>query len=228
MRISEITNINEIYRPNTQQEADEILRDAGYERIGGGAFGAVYKKNENQVLKTFTSIDVGFLSFIKLAKESNNNPHFPLFYGNPIKVTKDYYAIKIENLSEYRGNSIPIRQYIKYLITGTKIGYNSDFEEIEEIKYDNPRFDEACNMLANLIKSNPKFRLDLHEYNIMKRGRTLVFSDPIAISTDTDILRKLPDIQKWDTRTKQKPEKPFVMTPSWEKIFKELENDGVN
>lgn len=228
MKISEI--LNEITRPATQKDADQILRDAGYTRIGSGAYGAVYQKYNNTVVKTFSSFDVGYLEFIKMAKSSNNNPHFPKFYGNPIKISKGYYAIKQENLQEYKGNPLPIKFYIDYLIGGTRIGYPEDFEEVEEIMMDYPRFKEACDMIAETVKSNSKIRLDIHKYNIMKRGKTLVFIDPISTPAMSDEDRtKLPNIDRWDTRVKQKPEteKPFKMTPEWEKIFADLEKAGI-
>lgn len=225
MKISEL--LNEISRPDTQKDADQILRDAGYERIGSGAYGAVYKKNDKTVIKTFTTFDVGYLSFIKMVKASNDNPHFPRFYGNPIKITDTYYAIKQENLQEYRGNYIPIRRYIDYLTSDMKLGYKSDFEEIEEIKHDYPRFDEACKMIAELVKNNPNVNLDIHQYNIMKRGKTLVFIDPISTPIKTEYERsQLPRSERWDTSVKPKPEKPFKMTPEWEKVFSDLEKLG--
>lgn len=223
MKISEI--LTEITRPSTQQQADQILRDAGYSRIGSGAYGAVYQKDEKTVIKTFSSFDVGYLSFIKMVKSSNNNPHFPQFYGNPIKISNDYYAIKQENLQRYKGNARPITLYIDYLIHGIKLGYEGDFEEIEEIMDDYPRFDEACKMIAETVKSNSKIALDIHRNNIMKRGKTLVFIDPISTPAITDEDRnKLPKIDRWDVRVK---EKPFVMTPEWEKIFAELDRAGI-
>jgi hypothetical protein len=228
MKISEL--LNEITRPKTQMDADQVLRDAGYTRIANGAFGAVYQKNNKTVIKTFTAFDSAYLSFIKMVKSSNNNPHFPKFYGNPIKITDLYYAIKQENLQEYRGNYVPIRRYIEYLISRTKIGYNSDFEEVEEIIHDYPRFDEACKMIAELVKSNSNINLDIHQFNIMKRGRTLVFIDPISTPIyNDDERRQLPKVDRWDTRVKQKPqkEKPFVMTPEFEEIFAELEKEGM-
>jgi hypothetical protein len=223
MKISEL--LNEITRPSTQKDADQILRNAGYARIGYGSFGAVYQKNDKTVVKTFTSFDTGYISFIKMVKTSNNNPHFPLFYGNPIKITKDYYAIKQENLKKYNGNSYPIRLYIDYLIHGKRLGYDSDFEEVEEIMEYNPRFAEACQMIADLVKSNPNFKNDISDSNIMKRGKTLVFIDPIATPPHTtDQFKFLPDVDRWDTTVK---EKPFKMTPEWEKIFSEFEKAGL-
>lgn len=187
--------IMEIQRPDSQQLSDEILQKAGYRRLAYGEYGAVYEKpNSNKVIKTFTALDVGYLEFIKLAKSSNKNPHFPFFFGNPIKITPDYYAVKQENLDTYRGNSRPIRQYIEYLISGIKIGYPSDFEEIEEIMEYNPRFKEACEMIAELVKSTASVQLDIHKNNIMKRGKTLVFVDPVSTPT---MAKNLPNIKNW-------------------------------
>jgi hypothetical protein len=196
--------LNEITRPDTQKNADEILRNAGYKRLAFGAFGAVYEKG-NRVIKTFSSIDTAYLKFVKMVKQSNYNPHFPMFYGNTIKINNDYYAVKQENLKEYRGDPTAIRYYIQYLISGMKIGYPSHYEEIEEIEYDYPRFKEACQMIADLIKSNPEMKLDVKKDNIMTRNRTIVFVDPVAhMQYSDDELENLPNIGSWDDSVKQK------------------------
>lgn len=223
MKISEI--LNEVTRPPTQEIADEILRNAGYKRIGFGAYGAVYQKNDRMVIKTFSSFDIGYLAFVKMARESKNNPHFPFFFGKPIKISDRYYAIKQENLEPYNGNPTAISLYIQSLIDGIKLGYDNDFEDIEDIIAEYPRFEEACKSIADVVKSNPRFSLDIHKGNIMKRGRTLVFVDPISTPTSNDEEKKLlPRAYRWDTKVK---EKPFKMTPEWNDIFAELEKGGI-
>lgn len=145
--------ITEITRPQMMQDADTRLRKAGYTRIGNGLYGAVYQKDKNTVVKTFTSKDHGYLAFIKMAKNSNNNPHFPRFFGNPIKVSPDYYAIKQENLREVPyelSNVYGFRWYIRTKVNGGDVSeIGSDLKEHFETF---PRLQEACDMIANLIK----------------------------------------------------------------------------
>lgn len=197
--------LNEVTRPKTQKDADEILQNAGYSRIGHGSFGAVYQKEgSDKVIKTFNSIDTSYLKFIKMVKNSDYNPHFPLFYGNPMKINDDYFAIKQESLTIYNGDPTAINFYIKYLMS-EDISYEPPYyEEIEEIEYEYPRFKEACQMIAGLAKNNPDIKLDMQKNNIMKRGRTIVFVDPIANAKNSDDqIKSLPNIGTWP---KKEPE----------------------
>lgn len=94
MRLVEFT------RPKSISHAMEILQGAGYKPLGMGSFGAVYQKpGASYVLKLFDSADVGYQQYIALAQK-NPNPHFPKFFGKMIKVTEDYYAVRMERLEQ--------------------------------------------------------------------------------------------------------------------------------
>lgn len=200
------TVLKEITRPPMMKDADQKLRDAGYERIGTGMYGAVYQKNEDQVVKTFTSMDHGYLAFIKMAKSSNNNPHFPKFYGNPIKITNDYYAIKQENLVQARRDYSVLRWYIRMTAIGEKpTELGSDLSELFEI---HPKLQEACDMIATTIATNRVlYQEDVHGGNIMMRGGVPVFVDPISTTLANSDLKRLPRSSQWDTRVREKPVK---------------------
>lgn len=219
--------LNEVTRPKTQKDADEILQNAGYNRIGHGSFGAVYEKG-NKVIKTFNSIDKSYLKFIKMVKNSNYNPHFPMFYGNPMKINDNYYAIKQENLEPYNGDPTAINFYIKYLMS-EDISYEPPYyEEIEDIEYEYPRFKEACKMIADLAKNNPDIKLDMQKNNIMKRGRTIVFVDPVANAKNSDYtIKSLPNIGTWPKKEKQTDNKDKKI--NWSKIDSEILSQlGIN
>lgn len=217
--------ITEITRPQMMQDADARLRKAGYKRIGNGLYGAVYQKDKNTVVKTFTSKDMGYLAFINMAKNSNNNPHFPRFYGNPIKVSPDYYAIKQENLRDVPyelSNVYSIRWYIRTKANGGDVSnIGSELKEHFEIF---PRLQEACDMIANLIKQNPAlYGEDSHIGNIMVRGGTYVFVDPISTILSNDDAKEMPRISSWDTTVEEKPKDTKYKT-EWDEIFKQLGN----
>lgn len=227
---AESSQLDEITRPETQKDADEILRNAGYKRVAHGAFGAVYEKGD-KVIKTFSSIDTSYLKFIKMVKNSNNNPHFPMFFGDPIKITDGYYAVKQENLKPYRGDATAINYYIRYLMDmlDGEDNYTPNFyEEVEEIMQDYPRFKEACQMIAKMIHNDDNMMNDVYDRNLMVRGSTIVFVDPVAnLRYDKEERSKLPDIHNWDIRTKEKPqpEKEVKWNPEWDKILGQLNED---
>jgi hypothetical protein len=218
--------INEITRPDTQKDADEILRNAGYRRLAYGSFGAVYEKGD-KVVKTFSQIDTSYLKFIDMVKKSEYNPHFPMFYGNPLKITDDYFAIKQENLETYRGDPTAILYYIDHLIR-ERDGESRFYEEIEEIAYEYPRFIEACKMIADLVKKSPNMKMDIKSDNIMRRDNTIVFVDPVANrSYSEEERKKLPDIFLWDKKTKEepKPQEEPKYDPKFDSILRKLEED---
>lgn len=203
------SQLDEISRPESQEKADEILRNAGYDRIGTGSFGAVYEKGD-KVIKTFSTIDTAYLKFVRMAKQVNN-PHFPKFYGNPIRITNDYLAVKQENLQKYRGDPTAIKYYIQYLIKDLT-SLPDYYEEIEEIEYEYPQFKDACKHIADLIKSNSDVRLDLHAANIMVRGSTIVFVDPVSNDSYSEKdIQSLPKFHTWKQNIpKQTKEKPLT------------------
>lgn len=220
--------LNEVSRPQTQEDADKILQDAGYNRIGFGAFGAVYEKEgSNKVIKTFSSIDTSYIKFIKMVKKSNYNPHFPVFYGNPLKITDTYYGIKQEKLKPYNGNPSAISKYVHYLATNYKSKDPDWMEEIEDIIYEYPRFKEACKMLADLMKNNSNIRNDIVKHNIMKRGNTIVFVDPVANAHySKDELNSLPNIGTWSKSKKEKSKNNKKWSKEDQEILDQLYSGG--
>lgn len=192
--------ITEISRPETQREADTILRKAGYKRIGYGSFGAVYEKGD-KVLKTFVSHDTAYLEFAKMAMSNQNNPHFPKIYGKPLRITDEYYGIKIEKLQKIKNK--PNYTYIREFIINLKY---EDEEALTGrdfypyIKSLGKDFIEACKLIASILKKHSDFDIDIYGVsdNMMAREKTLVFSDPIY---NTDLLsKKLPMIGFWESK----------------------------
>jgi hypothetical protein len=197
--------ITEITRPSSQKEADRILRHAGYHRLGYGSFGAVYQKTPNQVVKLFTSDDVAYLAFIKMAKQSGN-PHFPRFFGNPLRITDSYYAVKQEMLEE---NDFMTVGFISSYITALADEYEPNRElkqKIEAFDEEYPRFKEACELIARMVKQDQNIVIDIHNANVMFRGVTLVFTDPVATKSALTIekIKQLPDIQNWSQSVRDK------------------------
>ncbi len=157
MKISEIT------LPQTRWDAHGILVKAGYKRLGSGAFAAVYEKpGRAYVIKLFGKEDDAYRAFIDLARK-HPNKHFPKFFGKLIRFP-DFYGIRMEKLAPYTGNSRYIRDYILF-----------GEDDTEEIMY-HPELAEACDLITTLLG---KYNLDIKNDNIMQRGNTLVFIDPV-------------------------------------------------
>ena len=188
MRISELLTeseiLDEISRPK-RSEAHNILMNAGYEMLGYGIFANVYAKpGENGVLKLFDSEDEAYQKFVYMAM-SNPNPHFPKFKGKMMKITDEYYAIRMEKLTplpdtpDTASYAKKISAYVK-LIQNKSGRIRSDADElisdIDEIEKEQPGIKYACNMIGNRFKEEI---IDIHNDNIMLRGNILVITDPV-------------------------------------------------
>ena len=185
MLISELINesvqLDEITRPNDLDNARNVLHNAGYLTLGSGSFAEVfYKPNSNSdyVLKLFKSMDTGYMAFIKLA-QATKNIHFPIFRGKMMKITKHYYAIRIERLSEMPFNDESTK--ISDLILGY-VEFPKDptfIERMRKLEKTQPGIIEACDILR-MTMDRLDIQNDLHAGNMMMRGKTIVITDPFG------------------------------------------------
>lgn len=175
----------ELSRPTSRIDAEKILTDHGYERVGGGTFAVVYgKPGSKTVLKLVHKKDVAYLAFVKLALENQNNPHFPRFSSSLIRLNDDYKAVRMERLTPGKGAEDNYRGFIAYgldLYFARKGNWNSMVDHAKESIRNaferNPDLQEACDLM---IKSLSQYVNDLHPGNVMFRGGTLVITDPVA------------------------------------------------
>jgi len=196
MHISEILTeslmLQELSIPPTMGKAIRILQDAGYEHMGAGNFAEVYRKpGDNHVIKLFGFSDLAYPKFVQLA-QSTSNPHFPKFKGKLMKVTKDYYAVRMEKLNPITEGAIPysgikmssaslayaINDYVR-LKKGLGNNYIPDDKVktiMEELELSQPGITEACDFIAGMTDVYP----DIHKNNLMLRGKTLVITDPVV------------------------------------------------
>lgn len=175
--------INELARPETRDGAHHVLIDAGYRALGDGAFGVVYQKpGTSYVLKVFSATDRAYLAFVKLVMD-NPNPHFPKFIGKIVKVTNDYYAIRMEPLQKWQSYNETFTRLIRgYIETGAFPNPEIIPAAVKGQEYldQHPEFKVACDLIRGIARANPNFKVDLHGENVMQRGDTLVIIDPLA------------------------------------------------
>jgi hypothetical protein len=120
--------------------------------LGYGSFGAVYDKGD-KIIKIFTSKDSAYLAFVSMVLKHKDNPHFPKMYGKPIKISDEYYGIKMEKLEVGEVNP----EYISEYINNIKHGISDDDinpKIIKFIKSQGEKFEEACSLIAEILKSN--------------------------------------------------------------------------
>ncbi len=179
--------IDELTRPPTRQSAGLMLRKAGYQPLGKGAFATVWFKPDNPfALKLFTPRDRGYLAFLQLVN-SFPNKHFPVIRGKPIQVTDDYVAVRIEKLPPPPPSMWKlIRQCGNYL--GALKLYNDGYDVDDSRKTINefrrmaqPELAQAIDLLyQHVTKGNKNMMNDIDIRNCRMRGNDLVFIDPIG------------------------------------------------
>jgi hypothetical protein len=200
--ITEQQIVQEISRPHWAKVV-QFLTSRGYDKLGSGLYAHVMGKGASpHVLKLFSSTDQGYLSYVAMAM-TYPNKHFPKFKGKLMKITNDYYAVRMEMLypidnqtlaKEYGFNEIyDFLEVLKELI---RAGQNQDYplSEFPEHFYKTAYYDyeegqierfmtihkelaEACFRIGLYAKGH----VDLHWGNIMEReDGTLVITDPLA------------------------------------------------
>jgi hypothetical protein len=179
MRLSEFT------KPSTKKNAEAILLNAGYKRLGSGCFADVYhKEGASYVLKLFVPADKAYLDYIKLV-QANPNEHFPKFVGKLIRVTPDYYAIRTELLEPFiydKETEKKIDMIGGYLyfskIPPTRPEKIETFKIIQKWMNKNSSLKDACDLIAKRLLK--KYHEDVSANNIMLRGNTIVLTDPVC------------------------------------------------
>lgn len=220
---SDSKRLDEISRPATRKEVDVVLRKAGYKRLGRGAYGAVYQKTgKDFVLKIFSSKDSAFLDFISFSKRHQDNPHFPKFIGKVVKITPNYYAVRMEILTPYKGNSRAISNYFNYrdytsddpssIIAMTR---DDAIEELEAY----PHLRAACDLIIDEFENKHGF--DIKNDNLMMRGSTVVFSDPISIFNGTN-----DDVSLWPDEYQDQSNEKGKWSADLDDLYNDLKDAG--
>lgn len=198
MRINELINesevLDEITRPNSMSDAEQVLTKAGYKKIGDGWYADVYAKSDaDHILKLFSVTDTAYPKFVNMTIQ-NPNIHFPKFKGKMMKVNEHYYAIRMEKLTWIgklmldRGSSDIVGEIEDYIYgyaahgkswPETDVRGKEVTEEMAQLEKTQPGMAKACDLIADLIKGGDP-GLDLHPGNLMMRGDIIVFTDPVA------------------------------------------------
>ena len=191
MRINELINesqvLDEITRPDTMGNAQSILLKAGYKQIGAGWYADVYAKPDaDHILKLFSVTDTAYPKFVNMTIQ-NPNIHFPKFKGKMMKVNEHYYAVRMEKLTSF-GKTMDIVGEIEDYIAGyanygkswpeTDVRGKEVTEEMAQLEKTQPGITKACDLISKLIRSG-LVGIDLHPGNLMMRGDTIVFTDPV-------------------------------------------------
>jgi hypothetical protein len=153
-----------------KEDHSDILGGLGARYIGHGSFARVYTlPSKKQVVKVGAIRgNESYLKFVdELSKMKKNNPYFPKiakveFYGNLT------FAVFMEKLAPWEDPVVgelaeDIENRVRFAWATSDAALYS-----------------AGALLRRVREGHCAFEFDLHQYNIMLRGKQLVFIDPLC------------------------------------------------
>jgi len=164
------------YETDSMNNFIKTAEQHGWKKINtDGYFANIFQHpNYPYVYKVFVD-DRGYEKFLKVIRKNQNNPHVPKVRGRPINIGKNSHAIRMELLQELDGENDPIlKKYIAPSIE-PKRGYSLfDYLDSDE---NSDYLEEHWPELDFIIGYSGE---DWNSSNVMKRGDTLVVTDPWA------------------------------------------------
>ena len=178
----------------------DYLNEHGFKRMGKGFFSEVWaSESEKFVVKINMgrNYDENYLKFVEYCRNNKQNPHLPKM--GKIKSLKtidgrDFYILFIEKLNPIQRSDIGFesdsdcRVFMRLACRAYIRNGMNDLEEIvSELSSDyNIYHDSIKKQLAELVKIYSDMtelvgadNIDVAIRNIMKRGNTLVITDPV-------------------------------------------------
>jgi hypothetical protein len=199
MRINELTGVKQhpAFQAAQQLGSDPGLNDKSYSQkekknlsthlatlgwtlIGHGQFSLVYGNPKfKYVLKIFTQDTPGSIEWLEYVVANQNNPFLPRVYGKVWRISITAYAVRMERLMPFKSKTDPV--FAKYIDPELN---SKSWEEIfwpeneEFLKEHWPDLLSAFETILDLSQYNGDDDLNLS--NIMKRGNSLVITDPVV------------------------------------------------
>lgn len=161
-------------------ELEELMQSLGFQVLDGGEYSLVFtREGMDQVVKVYN--DACYDSFIKFCKEHPNNPYLPKFRGNGVRINSKARMIRIERLTplprQASGASGPEFAQLQLLYNISK---NPNPEDLAMWDLDDEKKAIIDTFAALRAYISDGCRLDIHDANIMMRGKTPVIIDPFS------------------------------------------------
>lgn len=164
------------YDPNSMEAVNAELKKYGWTFAGKGYYSNVFENPKyDYVLKVF--IDPKYEKWLKIISDNQSNPHMPRIRGKSIKLNNEAKAARIEKLQPLTGYDDPILKL--YSAPGSDANFDAVFETEEGWNFLSENFPQLIDALNLASASVVGGDLDLNWTNVMKRGNTLVVTDPV-------------------------------------------------
>lgn len=193
--LAEYSEYRSIKKGDWKQSAElnRWLDSNGFKEIGSGMYSIVYQKpGASFVVKVYQNSGASperELAWYEYCHANKGNPYLPKV--GKIKQFGDWYVVFIETLQAITDPNVKKAYNMAILpYLGMKLSADAVMEKIEdeEEQTDFRLSDDDAHMLVGLYEEIEKVfghfgwnldSADIHDENIMARGRQLVISDPI-------------------------------------------------
>ena len=161
---------------NTKQSANNLAKNL--KQIGAGHFDIVYGRDDVEfVVKIGNQENIGYIGYLQsLAEYNGKNPYFPkiydvTFFEDEKDENKFWYAVRMERLvhgwsSEYNDKFRKDVNTLIAIVCGTASG--------------NEHLNSVYRVVRRALDISQCNTTDLHEGNMMLRGKQIVLIDPIS------------------------------------------------
>lgn len=167
---------------------EQKLASIGWNRVGLGAYGIVFKNPKYPyVIKVFSD-DPNYYTWFEFMRANQDNPHIPKIIGYRAILDDRALAIRLEKLY-----SIDIDQFKAVNEIDKRIQYSKgtsrEAEVLEFLENKYPEYSKLIALIKLLHEKTPW--LDLHADNVMQRSDgTIVITDPVTSMHTLDPLNE--------------------------------------
>lgn len=163
------------YDRKTMKDFVKSMKNEGWDEIGHGGFAVVFAHpNYPYVVKVFHN-DNAYRHYFQYVKRNQNNPHVPKVRGGIITLNDRSHAVRLERLEPLSGPTDPI---LKKYIDPTLDPYIENLDNEQNYTFLMRKWPELYHAMLDADMMGG--RVDIKYDNVMKRGNTLVLSDPVA------------------------------------------------
>lgn len=173
------------YNPVSMKTIEDELGKLGWAVAGNGFFATVFiHPSKDYVLKIFYK-DSGYKIYAKIIAAYQHNAHVPKLRGKLHMLAKDVYVIRMERLQPLAREHDPILKqyadpYLDPLMGGTAGPCVEDVFSSGNREFLADRWPDLYDLMNVISSKSPSNWDDMHSLNVMKRGKILVITDPLA------------------------------------------------
>jgi len=166
------------YDSNSMKDVNAELHKGGWRLVGKGHYSNVFENPKYPyVLKVF--VDENYKNWLNAVLKYQDNPYLPKIRGKFIKLNKEATAARIEKLQPLSGDMDPI--FAQYVPDEVEPSLENFLYDDGAYYYQQKNFPELGQAFKLALKTRaPGRELDLNKSNFMKRGNTLVLTDPLG------------------------------------------------